>query len=428
VKSVLIDLTPLRAHRDFRLLWIGYAVTLFGSMITYVAIPYQVYALTHSTVLVGLLGGVEFVAIMSMALVGGALADAVDRRLMLRVTEAALLLLVVCLLLNARRDHPSVALLFVVAGLMMAVDSLQRPSLDAMLPRLVPPEHVLPAGALNAFRMQIGTIGGPAVGGVLIAWIGLPATYLVDITTFVFSLVMLGLMNAVPPAADAERPSFRGVVEGLRYARSRQELMGTYLVDMNAMFFGMPNALFPALAASYGGPAVLGLLFVAPSVGSLVATLGSGWTRRVRRQGLAILWAAGLWGVAILLFALSPWLPLALLFLALAGAADMVSGLFRMAIWNSTIPDHLRGRLAGIELIGYGSGPTLGNVEAGAVAALGGARFSAGVGGVLCVVGTVALGALLPEFRRYTVPEDDARLAGPGASAPGESQVGDAAR
>jgi MFS family permease len=407
VRHLLVDLTPLRRHREFRLLWFAVAVTFFGSMITYVAIPYQVYRLTGSTWLVGLLGGVEFVAIMAMALVGGALADAVDRRRMVQVTEAVLLLLVGLLALNAVRDEPSVVLLFVVAGLMMAVDSVQRPSLDALLPRLVPREDVLAAGALNAFRTQIGMITGPALGGVLIAAIGLTGAYLVDLASFAVSLGLLARMRAVPPAPDAAPPSLRGVADGLRYARSRPELMGTYLVDMNAMFFGMPNALFPQLASAYGGASVLGLMYAAPSVGSVLATLTSGWSKRVRRQGLAILWAAGLWGVAILLFALAPWLWLALVFLALAGAADMVSGLFRMTIWNTTIPDHLRGRLAGIELIGYGSGPTLGNVEAGGVAALTTPRVSAGIGGVLCVVGTVALAVALPEFRRYRSAEPE---------------------
>jgi MFS family permease len=177
--------------------------------------------------------------------------------------------------------------------------------------------------------------------------------------------------------------------------------MGTYLVDINAMFFGMPNALFPALAVGYGGPQVLGLLYAAPAVGALLASATSGWAARVHRHGQAVLWAAGLWGLAILGFGLSDWLWLALLFLGLAGAADMISGVFRMTIWNTTIPDHLRGRLAGIELISYSTGPTLGNVEAGGLAALTGPRFSVGFGGVMCVVGTLVLAAALPAFRAY---------------------------
>lgn len=191
------------------------------------------------------------------------------------------------------------------------------------------------------------------------------------------------------------------MLEGLRYARSRPELMGTYLVDINAMFFGMPNAIFPALAAGFGGPGVLGLLYTAPAVGSLLASATSGWTARIHRQGLGVLWAAGLWGAAIVGFGLSDWLWLALVFLALAGAADMVSGVFRSTIWDSTIPDHLRGRLAGIELLSYSTGPTLGNVEAGALAAVTSPRISTGLGGILCVAGTLVLAVALPEFRRY---------------------------
>ena len=400
-RSLAIDVTPLRRHREFRLLYAGQAVTFLGSMITYVAIPYQVYALTRSTFLVGLLGLVEFAAMLSMAFVGGALADSVDRRRMVQVTEGSLLLVSLLLAVNASVDHPSVTVLFVAAGIATMLDALQRPSLDALLPRLVPRNELTAAAALTSLRGPAGMIGGPALGGVLIATIGLASTYAVDVATFAFSLVMLNRMRAVPPPPDAARPSLRGVVEGIRFASSRSELMGTYLVDINAMFFGMPMALFPAVAASYGGAGVLGLLYTAPAVGSLIASLSSGWTGRVHRQGLAVLWAAGLWGAAILGFGLARSLWLALLMLAAAGAADMVSGLFRMTIWNTTIPDHLRGRLAGIELISYSSGPTLGNVEAGAVASLTSPRFSVGIGGVLCVAGTLVLAAALPAFRRY---------------------------
>jgi MFS family permease len=400
-RRLFVDLTPLRRHRDFRLLWLGQSVTFLGSMITYVAIPYQLYSLTHSSAVVGLLGLVDFVAMLSTAFVGGALADAVDRRRMVRLTEALLLVTSAGLFANAVASRPSVVALFVLSAFLTCFDSLQRPSLDSLLPRLVAKDELLAAGALNGFRMTLGMIAGPAIGGALIAGIGLASTYAVDVATFALSLVALQLMRAVPPPPDAERPSLRGIAEGLRYARSRPELMGTYLVDINAMFFGMPNALFPALAAGYGGAGALGLLYSAPAVGALLASTFSGWTARVHRHGLAVLWAAGAWGLAILGFGLAPWLWLALLFLVLAGSADMVSGLFRMTIWNTTIPDQLRGRLAGIELISYSTGPTLGNVEAGGVAALSGPRFSTGLGGALCVVGTLALALALPAFRGY---------------------------
>jgi MFS family permease len=246
------------------------------------------------------------------------------------------------------------------------------------------------------------------VGGVLIATLGLPLTYLFDVVTFGASLVALALMRAVPPPPEAEPPSLRRIVEGVRYAWSRPELTGTYGVDMIAMFFGMPMALFPAFAAELGGAGILGLLYAAPSAGSLLATVTSGWTNHVHRHGLAVIWAAAGWGAAVVAFGFAPNLALALLALAAAGAADMISGIFRSTIWNQTIPDHLRGRLAGIEQVSYSSGPLLGNLEAGVAAALAGVRASIVSGGVFCVVG-VALAALaLPAFRRYDAREQSA--------------------
>jgi MFS family permease len=222
----------------------------------------------------------------------------------------------------------------------------------------------------------------------------------------VVSLVALTLMGAVPPAPGAEGVRLAAMLSGLRYARTRQDLLGSYLVDVNAMFFGMPMALFPQIASSFGGPAVLGLLYTAPSVGSLVATVTSGWTLSVRDHGRAIACAAAAWGVAIVAFGLAPSLWIALLALTAAGAADMVSGLFRMTMWNQTIPDVMRGRMAGIEMISYTSGPALGNLEAGVVSALAGVRVSVVSGGVLCVVGTAVVSALLPRFWRYRAESD----------------------
>ena len=400
-----VDVRPLRRHRDFRLLFIGRFVSFFGSMITTVAFPYQVFQLTHSVLLVGLLGVLEFGAILAVAFVGGALADARDRRSMVLLCEAALMFCSLLLAANAALGKPHVWLLFVVATAWGALDAIQRPSLDAMLPRLVATNELTAAAALGSIRSTLGQILGPALGGVLVATIGLSFTYLVDVTTFVVGLSCLWLMRAVPPPPDAERPSIRRVVEGLRYARSRQELLGTYFVDMIAMFFGMPMALFPAIAEGLGGAKVLGLLYAAPAVGSFVFSATSGWTNRVHRHGMGVIAAATVWGLAIVGFGFAPNLSLALFFLALAGAADMMSGVFRSVIWNQTIPDSLRGRLASIEMLSYTSGPAMGNFEAGFVAALTNVRFSVVSGGVLCVVGCVICAAALPLFRAY-----DARL------------------
>jgi MFS family permease len=396
-----IDITPLRRHRDFRLLFIGRLVSFFGSMITVVAVPYQVYQLSHSVLLVGLLGLAELAALIVFAMLGGALADAADRRNMVLLSEAGLMVGSLLLAGNSLLAQPLLWLIFFIAALQGAFDALQRPSLDALLPRLVDRDELAAAGALGSLRGTVGMIAGPALAGVLVAVAGLPITYMVDVATFVIGLICLALMRAVPPPVDAARPSMGRVLEGIRYARSRPELIGTYVVDIVAMLFGMPMALFPAIAEGLGGPSVLGLLYAAPAVGSFFFAATSGWTGRVHRHGMGVIVAATLWGFAIIGFGLVPGRNAALFFLALAGAADAMSGVFRQLIWNQTIPDSLRGRLASIELLSYSVGPTLGNFEAGIVASLFSVRTSVLSGGVLCVVGCVLCAVALPAFRRY---------------------------
>ena len=396
-----IDITPLRRHRDFRLLFIGRLVSFFGTMITVVAFPFQVYQLSHSVLLVGVLGLLEFATLFVFAMVGGALADAVDRRSMVLLTEAGLMACSLILAVNAALSNPQLWVLFAITVLWGLLDAIQRPSLSALLPRLVDRNELAAAGSLDNLRSTLGQILGPALGGVLLAAIGVPLTYMVDVATFVVGLACLWLMREVPPPVDAERPSLRRVVEGLRYAASRPELIGTYAVDMIAMFFGMPMALFPAIAQSLGGPGVLGLLYAAPAVGSFLFSATSGWTGRVHRHGLAVIVAAVIWGAAIIGFGFAPGIVVALAFLAVAGAADMMSGLFRNVIWNQTIPDCLRGRLASIEMLSYTSGPALGNFEAGLVASLFSVRVSIVSGGILCVLGCLMCALVLPAFRNY---------------------------
>ncbi len=407
LKLATIDIGPLRRHRDFRLLTAGLGLSFFGSMVTYVAVPYQAYQLTGSSLVVGLLSFAELPPLLLTALYGGALADAFDRRRLVQVSE---LLLAVCagaLFVNSLLPSPQLWALFVIGIAMAGLDGLQRPPLDAMTPRLVERHELTAANAVGSLRTNAGSIGGPAFAGVLIATAGLPATYAFDVLTFAVSLAALARIRALPPPPGAEPPSLRRIVEGIRYAKSRPELVGTYGVDIVAMFFGMPMALFPALAEELGGAGALGVLYAAPSVGALLATLTSGWTSRVHRHGMAVIVAAGAWGVGITGFGFAPNLGLAAAALAFAGAADMVSGIFRGTIWDMTIPDELRGRLAGIEQVSYSTGPLLGNLEAGVVASLAGLRTSVVSGGVLCVIG-VALAALaLPAFRRY----DDRRHA-----------------
>ncbi|MBV9281599.1 MAG: MFS transporter [Chloroflexi bacterium] len=401
LRHVVIDIGPLRRRREFRLLWIGQAVSFFGSMVTQVAIPYQTYQLTHSSLAVGLLSAVQLVPLVSMLLFGGLLADTVDRRRLVLMAETALLSTSLALLVNARLAHPQLWLLFVVGALMSAFSGIQGPPLDALLPRVVERDELPAAVALSMLRGTVGSIAGPALGGVLIGAAGLGAAYAFDAATFAVSLAALGLMRAVPPPDTASPPGLGAMAEGFRFAWSRPEILGTYGVDIVAMFFGMPMALFPALAQQFGGGTALGLLYAAPSMGSLLASATSGWVSRVDRHGAAVCLAAAGWGAGIVCLAFAPTLALAVVSLAFAGFCDMLSGLFRGVIWNRAIPDRLRGRLAAINQISYSTGPLLGNVESGFASALIGLRGAIWSGGLLCIVGVAGAMLLLPEFWRY---------------------------
>jgi MFS family permease len=400
LRAFVVDLTPLKVSRDYRLLFFSQSISFFGSMMSFVVLPWQIFQLTHSSLIVGMLGVAEFVPTIAMAFVGGALADYVDRRRMVLTTELLMALSCAALIANSLLARPHAWVLFLCATTFAGTNGLQRPSLEAITPKLVPPELIPSVAALRGVGSTLGGVLGPALGGALATSVGPARAYSITLCTFSFSLAMLWMMRATPPPINADRPSLRSLGEGLSYARSRPELMGTYLIDINAMFFGMPMALFPAIAMKFGGASV-GLLYAAPAAGAFVASLASGWSKYIHRHGLAVTLAAGIWGVAIVAFGFAHQLWLALLCLAAAGAADMVSGLFRMTIWNQTIPDHLRGRLAGIEMVSYMSGPMLGNAEAGIVASLFTIRTSVVSGGVLCVLGTAALALLFPAFWRY---------------------------
>jgi MFS family permease len=398
---MFIDITPLKVSRDYRLLFIGQFVSAFGTAISFVVLPVQVYALTQSTFMVGLLGAVEFIFILLLAFVGGAYADFIDKRRMLRLTEIGQTIVTAILVGNALLQTPKVWILFVCAALHAGLSALQRPSFEAMMQKIIPPELLASVGALNSIRWNMTTILGPSLAGIIVAAFGASVAYSIDLLTFIASLTAVFLIQAAPPAAQTEnRPSIKSVVEGIHYAWRRKEILGTYLIDMNAMFFGMPSALFPAIAAQFGAGTV-GFFYAAPSVGALCATLTSGWTKKVHRHGLFVAIAAALWGVSIIFFGFATNLYTALFFLALAGAADMVSALFRFVIWNQTIPNYLRGRLAGLEMISYTSGPKLGDAEAGIVASLFSLRTSIVSGGILCVVGTLVISALIPQFIKY---------------------------
>jgi MFS family permease len=396
-----LDLSPLKRHRDFRLLYVGQTLSFVGSMLSYVAVPYQVFELTQSSLWVGLLGSVQLVPLLVAGLFGGALADAVDRRRMLVVSELVMACASLGMVVNAALPRPSAVALFALSALMSGVNGFHRPALDALTPRLVDRDDLPAVAALGSLRFNAGAIGGPACAGLLIAHYGLAPIYIIDVVSFGVSVACLIGLRSIPAPAAGEGSSFARIAEGLRYAKSRPELVGTYVVDIVAMTFAMPMALFPGMGQRWGGASATGWLYSAMAIGSLLMTVFSGWTGRVRRQGAAVIWAAATWGVAVVVLGFVHTLPLAVGCLALAGAADMVSGLFRMTIWNQTIPDALRGRLAGVEMISYMTGPLLGNARAGVVAASLGEQVSIVSGGALCVLGVLACVPLLPGFVRY---------------------------
>jgi MFS family permease len=411
---VAIDTRPLKTSRPFRWLWLGQTVSYIGSQIVGVAVPYQVYQLTGSTLQVGLVSFVELVPLLTLTLVGGSIADAVDRRRLLLWTESLLLLTGIGFVLNSSLEEPRVWALFVLAFLAASFFCLGVGAMRSLTPHLVPEEQIVAASNLNGLYSNLGAVAGPAMAGLLIAAIGLPLTYLLDVVSFGASLLSLLALPHIAPVADAARPGLRSVLEGFRYLKRHRVVLSSFLVDSNAMIFGMPSALFPALAVEHfgGGAATTGYLYAAPYAGALLCSLTSGWTSHVRRQGLAVLVAAGIWGVAIAAFGLVDTLAVALVLLAIAGGADLISALFRSAIMLTATTDSMRGRLAGIEFAQVASTPTLGNVEAGLVASFTSLRFSVVSGGVLCVVGTVAIGLLFPALARY-----DARAAREAAQA-----------
>jgi MFS family permease len=398
----------LRKHRDFRFVFAGQFVSAFGSFLTYVALQVQIYRITKSSAIVGLLGAVQLVPLAITALWGGALADALDRRRLLLCCEVLLLCGSLTLAVNSTLSQPSVPLLFIVAAFMSAVGGFHTPALESLTPRLVGVEDLPAVSALSSLRGTTAAIAGPALAGILIATLGLPFTFGADVVSYAISLAALVAIRAMPPGDQAKPAGLSSILEGFRYAASRPELIGTYVVDIVAVMFAMPMAAFPALAAQWGGAQAIGPLYSAMSVGSLIIAIFSGWSRNVQRRGAAVVIAALCWGLAITGLGFSRSLPIAVGCLMLAGAADMVSGLFRMTIWNETIPSHLRGRMAGIEQISYMIGPNLGNTRAGFMAERFGPARSIVIGGLVCVVGVLACVPLLPAFWRYRKAETSA--------------------
>ncbi len=402
VRAVRMDVTPLRTSRDFRLLFVAGTVFYLGGMISYVAIPFQLYTLTGSNAAVGMIGLVELVPLVVGGLYGGALADHVDRRKLLVVTGVAQAVITALLALNALQERPAVWPLYVLAFLLAAFSSVQRPSREALLPRTVEHDEIVAANALGSFGMQMGLLLGPTIGGLLIASVGVAWCFALDVVGLVVATVLYSLMRSYPHRDETTPPSLAGILEGVRYAARRKDLLGTYLVDIAAMLLAIPVVLFPAFAQDvFARPELLGLLYTSETVGAMVATATSGWAGRVHHHGRVIVVSAALYGLFIGLVGLAPNIYVAMALLACAGGADMVSAVFRSTIWNQTIPESMRGRLAGIEMLSYSVGPLGGQVRAGFVADAWSVRGSIASGGFACVAGVLLTAAVLRDFWGY---------------------------
>ena len=373
---------------------------MLGNQLTTVAIPFQVFSMTHSSLQVGLVSLAQLVPLVVGSLIGGTLGDVMDRRRLMIISSALSALAAAGLMANALLPHPSLVAIYLVSALAAGLLGLASPARTAAIPRMVRPELLVAAYSFNQIVIQVATIVGPAIAGILIATVGLPWTFGLDAASFGGLLVTSLLLRPLPPQHGGQTAGLRSILAGMSYLRGRQALQGIYLIDLNAMIFGMPRALFPALAAGlfHVGPQGLGLLYAAPGIGALVGASTTGWAERVERRGRAVVVAVIIWGAAVAVMGAVPWLWVALVLLAIAGWADVISAVLRNTILQTSIPDAMRSRLSSFQMAVVQGGPRLGDAEAGAVAAVSSTELSVISGGVACVLGAIAIARLLPGF------------------------------
>jgi MFS family permease len=404
--KILVDITPLRESRDFRLLFIGQLISTLGTQLTVVAIPYQVYRITHSTLQVGAISLAQLLPFIAGALAAGPMGDSTDRRRIMLWAAGASIVTSATMAVNASLGHPSLLLLYLVSSLAAGFMGFSSTARMASVPGLVGRRFVIAANAMMQIVMQMGVIVGPALAGVLLG-IGLPLVFSLDAASFGLALVATFLMAPIPPGESSGLSPWQSTKEGLRYLRSRQALQGVYIIDINAMVFGMPRALFPAMAGSVfgGGTITLGFLYAAPGVGALIGAVATGWVNHLKHQGRAVIVAVLAWGAAITVFGLVHALWIALVMLAVAGWADVVSAVLRNTILQTSIPDRFRSRMSSIQMAVVQGGPRLGDMESGTVATLTSLEFSVVSGGLACIVGAVLIAALMPHFRHHDAEE-----------------------
>src|SRR3989441_8365414 len=425
-RRLFADIAPLRDSPDFRRLYVGQLVSFLGSQLAIVAVPYQVFRLTRSSFQVGLVSLAQLGPLLVGSLVGGAVADRMDRRRLIMAMQVAQAATSAGLALNALHGLGSLWPIYVATAAAAALSGIDRPARSASVPNVVDRSQLAAAYALWQVLLRVGAVAGPALAGVLLARFGLAPLYWLDALSFGAAFVAVGRVGPLRPGGpeavgaggppllegspgpEAPGPLRASLFEGVRYAWRRQELVGVFVINLDAMIFGLPRAVFPALAETVfrGGPTTYGLLSAAPGAGALLGALTTGWVASVRRQGMAVIVAVAAWGVAMTGFGLVRSLWLALLLLAVGGAADVISAVFRNTILQTIVPDRLRGRLSALQIAVVTGGPRLGDAEAGAAAAIGGARFAVVSGGLACLAGVAAVAAWLPRFRCFDAGQE----------------------
>lgn len=404
---MLIDLSPFR-HKNFRRLFFGQLISAFGTQMTAVVIPFQVFFITHSSLYTGLVSGVEFIFIFLSSLLGGVLADRFEKRKILIWAEIGLSIVPLGLAANSYTDTPSLWAIFVLAAIASFLGGIHRPALEALTPRLVDKDEIAKISALAPMRHILTTILSPMIGGFAMVSLGAFYTYLFDAVSFFISLLFLLGVNYKKVAIDQISKKYQSVfgeiVEGYRYIRSRKEILGSYVSDFIVMVFCNPIALYPALAVAFNEENSVGMLYAFPSMGAFLMTVTSRWTLARRRYGIFIVGAGALWSASLLLTGLAPTFPLILGFLFCAGFFDMVSGVFRLSLWNETIPDAIRGRIAGFEMLSYMSGPLLGNALLGFLADKVGIQIALFYGALVSLGLLIAFNVRNPALWRYKKP------------------------
>ncbi|MGB8179818.1 MAG: MFS transporter [Acidimicrobiales bacterium] len=401
-----LDLTPLRNSPQYRRLYVAGFISMLGSQATYVAVPFQLRLLTHSTLAVGSIGLVELAPLVVFGLYGGVLADRMNRRRLILITELVIMASTALLLANALLAHPVTWILYFDAAIVAAASSLQSPSVSAMNQIFVAPDLQRSASVLANVSGTSASIIGPALGGLAAVAFGPGSVYFANVLTFSVSLYLLYRLRATPPPPEIREGVLTAMREGISYAKSRPDIVGTYIIDLLAMILAFPVVMLPFVAARFHESYALSLLYCGLPAGALIATLTSRWTRHVHRYGRAIVWAAATWGLGIALFGDSSTLWLVVVGLAVAGGADSISGVFRNTMWNESIPPEVRGRMAGIEMISYSLGPTAGQFRAGVMAAWTSLRFSLTVGGLACTGSVGVVAAALPSLWSFDARSD----------------------